>query len=435
MLTPPCLTRASGHTPLPQGFVGGEDDELLGALCGESATASSGLLSLIHDHIIARSTPPPDGDAPAGGRAARLLLTAASHLSVVAEITAERFMGGEGAKWSAITQLECFKAACRLSLLAKRPDLVLLQGGAFGAPTPPRTAYDPPSAMERAIAEAAGTVGGERATGAAAGGRTGAAAAGTTTTTTVAGGTPTSFKGKRSGRQLNLKPSSSPGPSSSSALAMPTLPPAVAAMCALGAAVHPRLGANSPARTLEQPAIDRVAGFLGLARARARIAPAMAPLCAAASSAARQQQLLGELLSTLRPVIYVFARRRWGPKSWLPWLLSLLVDLAAGVYSGAAVAGARSAAGRAAAKAGAAGGSTPVAPVDMSDALAELSRRRSQLLYYLLRSPVFELVTKPAALRLCKACEGIPLLGPLSQFLVVSTLFYYQRLHFYVSAS
>ena len=32
-------------------------------------------------------------------------------------------------------------------------------------------------------------------------------------------------------------------------------------------------------------------------------------------------------------------------------------------------------------------------------------------------------------------CEGVPLLGPLSQFLVVSTLFYYQRLHFYVSAS
>ena len=137
-----------------QSFVGGDDDQLIGALCGESATASSGLLSLIHEHILACSVVPPGGEAPSGGHMARLLLTVASHLGVVAEIAAERFLGGEGAKWSAIAQLECFKAACRISLLAKRPDLVLLQGGQYGAPLPPRTPYDPPSALEQAMVAA-----------------------------------------------------------------------------------------------------------------------------------------------------------------------------------------------------------------------------------------------------------------------------------------
>ena len=420
--------------------MGGENDELLGALCGESATASSGLLALIHDHILASSVAPPDAP-PRGGRTARLLLTAASHLSVVAEITAERFMGGEGGKWGAITQLECFKAACRLSLLARRPDLVLLRGGHFTAPAPPQTPWDSPSALERAMAAsapAAAAAQKEAAKAAAGGGGAAAAAA----------GTPASYKGKRSGRQLNLQPSPAASPAAASAAALPSsaasasslaarpeMPPAVAAMSALCLAGHPRLGEDSPARALDAPTLGRVAGFLGLARARARVEPAMSPLCASASAGARQQQLLGEILAVLRPVLYVVARRRWGPRSWIPWLLSLFVDLAAAGLSGAAANGASAAAARAAEKAGGLGGSAPAAPADTRPALEELARRRSQLSYYLLRSPVFELVTKPAALRLCKACEGVPLLGPLSQFLVVSTLFYYQRLHFYVSAS
>jgi peroxin-16 len=37
--------------------------------------------------------------------------------------------------------------------------------------------------------------------------------------------------------------------------------------------------------------------------------------------------LVGEVIHVLRPVIYVLFIRKYGIKSWTPWLVSLVVDL------------------------------------------------------------------------------------------------------------
>ena len=81
-------------------------------------------------------------------------------------------------------------------------------------------------------------------------------------------------------------------------------------------------------------------------------------------------------------------------------------------------------------------GAAPTATLaQMQPALQELNARRSALMMYLMRAPLFDVFTKPLALRLCAACEGVPLLGMLMRLAVHSGLLYYQNLYFYCSAS
>ena len=127
---------------------------------------------------------------------------------------------------------------------------------------------------------------------------------------------------------------------------------------------------------------------------------------------------------------------KWGSKSWIPWALSLVLDLLSMTNSAKAATEVVSKAHASGELGDAAAGTAPAATLArMQPALQELNARRSALMMYLMRSPVFELVTKPLALRLCAACEGVPLLGMLVRLAVHSGLLYYQNLYFYCSAS
>jgi len=79
--------------------------------------------------------------------------------------------------------------------------------------------------------------------------------------------------------------------------------------------------------------------------------------------------VLGEYLYMLRPALYLLAMYMCGRKSWLPWLLSLGLDMSGMWYSSSA---------------------QELSGKDSE----ELSRRRFQWCYYLLRSPVFEALFK-----------------------------------------
>jgi Peroxisomal membrane protein (Pex16) len=65
---------------------------------------------------------------------------------------------------------------------------------------------------------------------------------------------------------------------------------------------------------------------------------------------------------------------------------------------------------------------------------AELSRRKAQWFFYLLRSPAFELLLGPAAHGTASAFEGVPLLGGAANY-ALQMLLYVQKHHFYISAS
>ncbi|KAL6060493.1 hypothetical protein QOT17_013521 [Balamuthia mandrillaris] len=80
------------------------------------------------------------------------------------------------------------------------------------------------------------------------------------------------------------------------------------------------------------------------------------------------EMVIGELLWTLRPMIYLVGMWLFGRKSWLPWLLSLGVDVTSAHYSSQANAKTRL----------------------TEQEQEELSRRRGLWLYYLVRSPFFE---------------------------------------------
>ena len=66
-------------------------------------------------------------------------------------------------------------------------------------------------------------------------------------------------------------------------------------------------------------------------------------------AAAYRLVIAGELLHILRPVLYVAALRRWGRRSWKPWLISLTVELMSGRLTTAGAAASQRAAAAAAA--------------------------------------------------------------------------------------
>lgn len=86
---------------------------------------------------------------------------------------------------------------------------------------------------------------------------------------------------------------------------------------------------------------------------------------------------IGEYLYILRPVIYVFAMRKYGQKSWYPWFLSLAIELTSRTCIKHALAcrGGRCVSGT---------------PLERD----EMKRRLWLLLYYVLRSPFYDRFTK-----------------------------------------
>ncbi|KXZ54837.1 hypothetical protein GPECTOR_4g909 [Gonium pectorale] len=119
---------------------------------------------------------------------------------------------------------------------------------------------------------------------------------------------------------------------------------------------------------------------------------------------------LAELLNIWRPVLYVSLLKRYGRRSWRPWLLSLSADLLSAYFhrrgrqhlaqAEERAAAARAAAAHAAAAPGADGGEE-----------RELYERRKKLLLYGLRSPFLEATTLAVLSRLRSATSRVPLLG------------------------
>ncbi|CAM9511981.1 unnamed protein product [Choristocarpus tenellus] len=151
--------------------------------------------------------------------------------------------------------------------------------------------------------------------------------------------------------------------------------------------------------------------------------------------------MAGEVVHVLRPVVYSLCCGRFGERSWHPWLISLGMDALA--YACTSRAGNGSFAlllplppqGGRLGEGGqrSSGGVTVLQYLDTEQA-AELRRRKLQWLFYVLRSPAFELLVRPAAREVAGVFEGVPLVGGLASY-ALNMLLYVQRHHFYISAS
>ncbi|XP_048402068.1 peroxisomal biogenesis factor 16 isoform X2 [Stegostoma tigrinum] len=119
-----------------------------------------------------------------------------------------------------------------------------------------------------------------------------------------------------------------------------------------------------------------------------------------------QQEILAESLYITRPLVHLLALGMWGQKSWKPWLLSGIVDIASL--------------------------SLMRDPKEMRQSeRAELRRRTFLLLYYLLRSPFYDCYSETKILFLLRILTdyvpGVSLLArPLMDYLPV-----WQKIYFY----
>jgi len=119
------------------------------------------------------------------------------------------------------------------------------------------------------------------------------------------------------------------------------------------------------------------------------------------------RRFVGELLYVIRPLVYVILLLWKGRKSWLPWILSLGVDGASRLCIGS---------------------STHLSDIEKD----EVARRTVQMLYYILRSPFFELYIN--RLDFLKSIQSIPLLGVLFKSML-EYVTVYRRYYFYTAGS
>lgn len=128
----------------------------------------------------------------------------------------------------------------------------------------------------------------------------------------------------------------------------------------------------------------------------------------------------GEVVHILRPVLYVCCLRIWGARSWKPWIISLICELASYRITCSAQAHSSRRAMEAAEK------STLVNPTISAlhamqgitwnrEELDELTRRKMLLLFYLLRDPLFGRVTRPAMHTWLRTTKRVPLVSWLSE--------------------
>lgn len=127
-------------------------------------------------------------------------------------------------------------------------------------------------------------------------------------------------------------------------------------------------------------------------------------------SSPTSRSILGEVLWILRPVIFVILKLKYG-RSWTPWTVSLIVDLISRRFS---------------------------QKHDLSGTEeGELSRRRSLLFLYALRSPFFELLQQlfgPASEYVYNATGRIPGFQTAWDF-VSEILYVYRTRYFYLAGS
>ncbi|GER31280.1 shrunken seed 1 family protein [Striga asiatica] len=112
--------------------------------------------------------------------------------------------------------------------------------------------------------------------------------------------------------------------------------------------------------------------------------------------------LTGEVMFILRPLVYVLLIRRYGARSWLPWLTSLLVDLIGhGIISTVTVSSRLSK-------------DFKLSTIEKN----ELKRRKFLWALYLMRDPFFTKYTRQRLDRTEKLLEPIPIIGLLTEKLV-----------------
>lgn len=125
---------------------------------------------------------------------------------------------------------------------------------------------------------------------------------------------------------------------------------------------------------------------------------------------------LAEILYILRPLLYVLAIRKFGRKSWTPWIFSVALDLLSLHLKGQYFE------------------ENNLISKLSSLEIHERKRRVILLSYYLLKGPFFKLITKPALLEFyCKTKKKF-LLGVLSRMLV-DYIPLWEKFHFYTSSS
>ncbi|KAG0053097.1 Peroxisomal membrane protein pex16 [Gryganskiella cystojenkinii] len=108
--------------------------------------------------------------------------------------------------------------------------------------------------------------------------------------------------------------------------------------------------------------------------------------------------VFGEYLFVLRPLIYVLAMRKYGQKSWYPWLLSLSIELASRVSLKTFLSN------RSGGPAGRGSSGTALEK-------DEMKRRLWLMLYYVLRSPFYDRFTKERLHNFCESASKKPLIS------------------------
>jgi peroxin-16 len=126
--------------------------------------------------------------------------------------------------------------------------------------------------------------------------------------------------------------------------------------------------------------------------------------------------IAGELLHILRPVVYVLALRRWGRQSWIPWSISLSLEIASSRLTSTGAKASQNAAKQASCDPALTGTALSVLFAMQGihwrrDEADELTRRKLLMLFSLLRDPFFARFTRPAIKRWQGRITKLPLLG------------------------
>ncbi|CAJ0861736.1 1201_t:CDS:10, partial [Entrophospora sp. SA101] len=104
--------------------------------------------------------------------------------------------------------------------------------------------------------------------------------------------------------------------------------------------------------------------------------------------------IISELLYIIRPLIYVLTLRKYGNKSWKPWLLSIIIEVYTRIltnYFHKKISD----------------GSHRLTSVEKD----EEKRRIKQLFLYILRGPFYEKITRPKIDKICQSVGNKPILS------------------------
>jgi len=123
-----------------------------------------------------------------------------------------------------------------------------------------------------------------------------------------------------------------------------------------------------------------------------------------------ERQIIPELLHILRPIVYLLLMFRWGSKSWRAWITSFIMDTFS-IHQHSQ--------------------STNLNRLQSE----ELTRRTALLFFYLLRSPMFDLLSRPLFQGIStKIKKTLPFVGTIFETLY-ENIVVYRKHYFYISGS